>query len=108
MLNTTHNAGVPCLQAALDYAERLHWYVFPCSQEKAPLTPHGFYDATRSREQICSWWRQYPTAAIGIRCGQDSNLTVIDLDTKNGKNGVAEFERLIGDRDLPATWTVKT
>ena len=32
---------------------------------------------------------------IGIATGQVSALVVIDLDEKNGKHGVAEFQKLI-------------
>ncbi len=65
------------LTAALRYAE-LGYPVFPCVPGgKAPLTEHGFHDATTDAEQIERWWTQYPTANIGI---PTAGLVVIDLD----------------------------
>ncbi len=65
------------LTAALRYAE-LGYPVFPCVPGgKAPLTEHGFHDATADADQIERWWMQHPMANIGI---QTAGLVVIDLD----------------------------
>lgn len=65
------------LAAALRYAE-LGYRVFPCAPGgKAPLTKHGFHDATVDAEQIERWWAQHPSANIGIAT---EGLVVIDID----------------------------
>lgn len=65
------------LTAALQYAE-VGYRVFPCAPgTKAPLTEHGFHDASAKPEQIELWWAQHPTANIGI---PTEGLIVIDVD----------------------------
>lgn len=65
------------LTAALRYAD-LGYRVFPCVPGgKAPLTAHGFHDATTDAEQIEHWWTQHPSANIGISA---EGLAVIDID----------------------------
>ena len=65
------------LAAALRYAE-LGYPVFPCAPGgKAPLTEHGFHDATVDAEQIERWWAQYPSANIGLAT---EGLVVVDID----------------------------
>ena len=60
------------LEAALRYAE-LGYRVFPCVPGgKAPLTPHGFQDASADAEQIEVWngfltkrgWRDSGSAGL--------------------------------------------
>jgi hypothetical protein len=65
------------LAATLRYAE-LGYRVFPCVPgAKAPLTDHGFLDATTDVEKIQRWWEQSPNANIGI---PTEGLLVIDID----------------------------
>jgi hypothetical protein len=75
------------LQSALEYAER-GWPVLPLRPgEKTPLTANGFKNATTDEATIKAWWKQTPDANVGIRVGPESNLLVLDVDNKNGKNG---------------------
>lgn len=65
------------LEAALHYAA-LGYRVFPCIPgEKAPLTEHGFHDATTDPTQIEAWWARHPDANIGM---STAGLLVIDID----------------------------
>ena len=65
------------LQAALAYAE-LGYPVFPCVPGgKAPITAHGFKDATTEPARIEAWWDKYPSANIGM---PTADLLVIDVD----------------------------
>ena len=68
------------LQAALQLAEEYGYKVFPCNADKAPLTPHGFKDASSNRDQIAEWWEQNPEALVGVPTGQVNKLYVIDVD----------------------------
>lgn len=99
--------GNKLLDAAIEYATKYNWAVFPCSpKSKKPLTPHGCKDAKKSVGAIKAWWKKWPDASVGIATGSVSNLIVIDedLDEDKGLNGyeeVSEWERINGA--LPAT-----
>jgi putative DNA primase/helicase len=89
------------LNAALLYASK-GWLVFPVRPDKKPYTSNGFYDATRDERQIRAWWEQWPNAAIGVRCGVESGIVVVDIDA--GKGGPQSLAALIATHgDLPDT-----
>jgi len=77
------------------YYASLGWPVFPC-RGKAPLTEHGFRDATTDPFQIATWWeQQFPGANIGIPCGQD--FWALDVDPRlGGDNSLFQLERQHG------------
>ena len=54
--------------------------------KKTPLTKHGCKDATEDLEQVAKWWRENPSANIGIATG--SGLVVIDVDRLPNSDGV--------------------
>ena len=86
--------------AAVAYAQRLGWPVFPChsvddgrcdcgnpdcgSPGKHPMTTNGFKDATRDESKIRDWWWNYPTANIGVPTGAVSGFDVLDVDPRHG------------------------
>ncbi|WDF73936.1 bifunctional DNA primase/polymerase [Novosphingobium sp. KACC 22771] len=68
------------LAAALDYADK-GLPVFPChSENKRPLTPNSFYDASTDRATVADWWKRWPTAMIGLPTGTVSGVWVLDID----------------------------
>lgn len=74
------------LQAALMYAKKYGWAVFPVRPEtKAPHTPHGCKDAKKDAGAIRAWWKRWPNDSIGIATGSVSNLIVIDEDIDDDK-----------------------
>jgi hypothetical protein len=92
--------------AALHYA-RKGWPVFPCQWtgglRKAPLTGHGFYDATTDAPTIREWWDRWPKALIGIPTGAPIGAVVLDIDVKDwGANGFDTLNDL-GLAVLPET-----
>ena len=95
------------LDAAIEYATKYNWAVFPCSaRTKKPLTPHGCKDAKKDVGAIRAWWTKWPDASVGVATGSISNLIVIDedLDEEKGLNGyeeVSTWERINGA--LPET-----
>lgn len=95
------------LDAAIKYATKYGWAVFPVSQNtKKPLTPHGCKDAKKAIGPIQAWWTKWPEASIGIATGSISNLVVIDEDVDedrglNGIQSVREWEKINGE--LPET-----
>lgn len=64
---------------------RLRWPVFPTHPEsKAPLTRHGYKEATTSPKQIELWSKEFPDANISIATGRPSGLAVLDIDGDDG------------------------
>ena len=96
-----------CLSAAIEYATKFNWAVFPVScKTKKPLTPNGCKDAKKDVGAIKHWWRKWPDASIGIATGSKSNLIVIDedIDEDKGLDGVKSvrlWENVNGE--LPET-----
>src|SRR6516225_3090017 len=78
---TEYNTDQRILEFALEYAS-YGIAIFPCKQNKAPLTKNGFKDATADKEQIRVWWHRWPAAMIGIPTGTASGIDVIDIDLK--------------------------
>jgi P4 family phage/plasmid primase-like protien len=98
MLNDVANVT---LTAAMDYANKMRWRVFPvhsvradgqCScgkvncrdSGKHPRTEHGLKDATVDTVQINRWWDRWPEANIGVATGVDSGIIVMDIDPPPG------------------------
>jgi hypothetical protein len=90
---------------ALAYA-RAGWPVFPTRPNadpcpyppdececKAPLTAHGFHDASTDPAQIRAWWRRWPGANVAIATGAPGP-DVLDLDVKPEGDGWAAYGRL--------------
>lgn len=64
--------------------------VFPCSELKNPLTPHGHHDATTDVDAVLELFERAGSAAvyIGAVMGKKSKLFAIDCDTyKEGAVG---------------------
>jgi hypothetical protein len=97
------------LDAALHYAAR-NWPVFPCKRypDKAPLTEHGFKDATTDRAQIRDWWTTWSDALLGVPTGAAIGFVVLDVDTKRGIDGWKTLAELEGCPIPPAVPTVIT
>jgi bifunctional DNA primase/polymerase-like protein len=55
--------------------------VFPCGNDKRPLTPHGFKDASADANLVHDWWTQWPNALIGTPTGV--KFCVLDLDLQH-------------------------
>jgi hypothetical protein len=56
---------------------------------KAPLTAHGFKDATRDPATIESWWAEWPEANVAIDLAR-SGLVMIDPDSPAAETDVRE------------------
>lgn len=79
-------ATVSMLDEALRLA-RSGLPVFPVnSRTKAPLTPHGFHDASTDEGVVRHWWTRSPSAMIGVPTGERSGIAVLDLDIKHDPN----------------------
>lgn len=112
---------VNMLHAALAYAQRLGWPVFPVhgikdmhctcnrAQCKRPgkhpvghLVPQGLKNASTDIDVIKHWWREAPWANIGVVTGAESSLVVLDVDViKGGDDALFEIQQKHGP--LPET-----
>lgn len=119
--SSQQSAPMNMLPAALAYAQRLNWPVFPvqgisnghctcgnpqCDRPgKHPmgnLVPHGLKDASTDSDVITRWWREAPWANIGVVTGAVSRLAVLDVDVvKGGDDSLFDIERDYGK--LPET-----
>ncbi|SMQ60906.1 Primase C terminal 1 (PriCT-1) [Bacillus sp. OV166] len=105
-------------RAAIAYANKLKWAVFPiyepmdkyCSCQnpnctsigKHPRVNRGFKEATINLNLISNWWVQWPEANIGIATGKQSSLIAVDIDPRHG--GEESLIKLIHEyRPLPKT-----
>jgi hypothetical protein len=111
------------LTAAIEYGNR-GLLVFPChtaragvcscSESTACETPGkhpritGWQrQATDDVEQIRRWWRQWPTANIGLYC-KGSGLVVADVDPRNGgAESWIDVATALGS-EIAETWTSLT
>jgi predicted P-loop ATPase len=90
------------LKAALAWAER-GFRVFPCQPNgKKPLHKGWPEDATTDAMKIREWWTERPHANIGCLT---TDLVVVDIDMKPGKDGLASWMALHGGFD---TFCVET
>lgn len=91
-------------RAALAYAERFGWLVFPVAPgTKIPygrLVRHGHKDATRDRDQIRRWWDAAPDAGVALACAL-SGLVVLDADLYKPECEFQALERRLAT--LPET-----
>ena len=93
--NTEQSPGVNTLslgKAALYYAQYAR--VFPLQPDsKLPLLTGSWTQyASQDPFVIMRWWEQYPNANIAVMAGKD--LTILDLDVKDGKDGVNSLRDL--------------
>ena len=76
------------------------------SPGKHPIETGWQASATTDEETIIRWWSRSPQANIGVKCGKDSNLTVLDVDGDVGRDTLHDLEAKHGA--LPATPIVIT
>jgi hypothetical protein len=90
------------LQSVLELARR-GVPVFPCinkpgqANDKRPLTPHGFKNATTDADQITAWWSRWPDALIGVPTGE--KFVVVDVDCSKHIEAMEWY----GKANLPPT-----
>jgi hypothetical protein len=99
---------------------RSGWPVFPvrandpgCAdpdscQCKAPLTAHGFQNATTDAGRVDRYWDRHPDANVGVATGAPGPV-VLDVDSKDGKPGFASLNEAIRAGLVPSPMhTVRT
>jgi Bifunctional DNA primase/polymerase, N-terminal len=68
---------------------------------------NGSKDATRDEGTICRWWTEHPGAVPALLTGEVSGVVALDIDIKNGRNGLDALE-LLGITVHPTTPTAHT
>ena len=67
---------------------------FPCEPHgKAPLTSHGYLDATTDPALTCARWERCPQANIGMPTGSQT-FDVLDVDVRKNGSGMETLEYL--------------
>lgn len=95
------------VQNPIDWATMQGWKSVPLVPgKKIPCEPDPFGTATNDPEKIKDWFSRYPECGFGIVTGASNGTTVLDLDIKNGVNGLANFSAL--GITLPKTGIVRT
>jgi hypothetical protein len=79
------------MAVALEAALALGLPCFPCRGDKAPATPHGFYDATADPAALPALWRRYPGELVGVPTGEASGLSILDIDNAKHPEAQAWF-----------------
>lgn len=67
--------------------------VFPVDAKKHPLVKWKGA-ATTDEGQVRKWWKRWPDAMPAFPTGEPSGIAVLDLDRKDGKDGVEALRRL--------------
>ena len=94
------------LDYALEYAKK-GWPVFPCGINKKPLITDRPNKASNDPEQIKTWWSRNPEASIGLVCGEEAGVWVLDVDLKSG--GIDSLAKLQEEHgEMPETLIQKT
>lgn len=81
--------------------------LIPGGKEPVIKGGRGCLDATTDPTTIYEWWTKYPDANIGTGCGP-TGIVTIDVDVRNGKPGMANWQALCQGREIPPTLTVRT
>ena len=80
----THAAAGFAIFPVRDWGDGTGWKPIKAFPEKASC----------DLAQINDWWSRWPNARVGLLTGQRNGITVLDLDVKNGKDGIASLARL--------------
>ena len=94
---TLDESANPRKVAALALAGRGFYIVAVQKGEKRPdklLAPDGFKNATRDAEVIAGWFDAKPACNVGVACGPEYGLAVVDVDVKNGARGMETLRGL--------------
>ena len=102
------------LAAALSYAAK-GWPIFPVKpgKGKKPYVKWGkgtddavdLYErrATTDPDTINAWWAKWPLAMIGVATGERSGIAVLDIDRKNGVDGLEALRVALGGNPYDLT-----
>ena len=83
------------IAAVIALSLKFGWKVFPAKPtDKSPYINGWKHRATADAKKIEQLFEPFPDAIIGLPTGPINGLTVLDLDLKNGVDGVQSFRSL--------------
>jgi P4 family phage/plasmid primase-like protien len=78
------------------------WRVLPVRERlKKPMLLGWEKDATTNLATLEHWWSKWPLANVGIACGPETGLWVLDVDGARGQESLEDLQRIHGR--LPET-----
>lgn len=81
--------------------------IFPCNADKTPATSNGFKDAHSNYDLLCKQFFKQDML-IGLPCGSENHIVVIDIDIKDGRSVDELKEALKEYGEFPPTFEVET
>jgi hypothetical protein len=79
------------LAHALAY-RAMGWSVIPIGTDKRPLLRwQEFQERIATEDEVMAWFTRWPTANVGIVTGAISGLTVVDIDTDEGRVNLEDY-----------------
>lgn len=95
------------IQNSIDWASMRGWRIFPTNpDQKTPCIKDPFGRATNDPDEIIKLFSDFPGAGMGVPTGPSNGITVIDIDRKNGVDGLLNFQAL--NIHIPQTAIVHT
>lgn len=83
--------------------------VFPArANNKRPHVKDWPNIATTDADQLARWWRKWPDAMPALPTGKRSGVAVLDVDMKDGKDGMATLRSLGFDPDTMSPAMIET
>ena len=81
---------------ALIYAQN-HFKIFPLkvNSKSEQVLKSWKEEAVDDIDQVTKWWNNNPLYNIGLKTG--NGLVVIDVDCKNGKNGMEQLKPFLAN-----------
>jgi hypothetical protein len=95
------------ISAVLDLARRFGPIWAQTPQKTGYSGTNGSKDATHDEAIIRRWWKEHPEAVPALMTGEVSGTVALDVDVKNGRNGVDTLD-LLGVPLHPLTPTAHT
>ena len=86
------------LKIALHYAEEMGWEVFPLWKEAKKSVVKWSEEKTIDHFQIVEWWSENPEYNIAIATGEQSNLSVVDIDNEDALNLFRQYAHLFPEK----------
>lgn len=101
--------SISLVDRALDFSAEHAVPVFPCRQDKSPLTRHGFKDASSDPAVIREMFADARAELVAMPTGGITGVSVLDIDVQKDDDPVSGFEWLDANRGLiPQTRTAQT